>query len=55
MKRKPILPTFNTENGIEFGLYSLGDHLPNPHTGELLSASEKLEEMIELAKLAEEF
>lgn len=54
MKNKSVLPTFNTENGIEFGIYSLGDHLPNPHTGELLSASEKLEEIIELAKLAEE-
>mgnify|MGYP001397556996 CR=1 FL=1 len=55
MANKPILPTFNSENGIEFGLYTLGDHLPNPHTGEVLPASEKIEEMIELAKLAKAY
>lgn len=55
MQNKPILPTFNTKNGIEFGIYTLGDHLPNPHTGELIRASEKLEEIIELAKLAEDY
>lgn len=53
MNNKSILPTFNTENGIEFGVYSLGDHLPNPMTGELISASQRIEEIIELAKYAE--
>ena len=54
MDKKPILPTFNTENGIEFGVYSLGDHLPNPMTGELIPVSQRIEEVIELAKYAEE-
>lgn len=52
-KQKPILPTFNTENGIEFGIYTLGDHLPNSQTGELIPASQRIEEIIELAKYAE--
>lgn len=54
MKTKPILPTFDTRNGIEFGIYTLGDHLPNPHTNELIPASERLEEMIQMAKISED-
>lgn len=54
MLKEHILPSFNTENGMEFGVYSLGDHLPNPTTGKLISASQRLEEIIELAKYAEE-
>jgi len=53
MSQKPILPTFNTENGIEFGIYTLGDHLPNPQTGERIPASQRIEEIIELAQFAE--
>ncbi|SFB21814.1 Flavin-dependent oxidoreductase, luciferase family (includes alkanesulfonate monooxygenase SsuD and methylene tetrahydromethanopterin reductase) [Lentibacillus halodurans] len=40
--------------GLEFGLYTLGDHLPDPSTGERISAQQRLHEIIELAKLAEE-
>ncbi len=39
---------------MEFGLYSLGDHMPNPHTNEWISASRRLTEIVEAAKLAEE-
>ncbi|WP_413365402.1 LLM class flavin-dependent oxidoreductase [Lysinibacillus sp. 3P01SB] len=39
---------------MEFGLYSLGDHMPNPHTNEWIPASQRLTEIIEAAKLAEE-
>jgi hypothetical protein len=28
--------------GLEFGLYTLGDHLPNPHTGEHISAQQRI-------------
>ncbi|KMK75764.1 LLM class flavin-dependent oxidoreductase [Alkalihalobacillus pseudalcaliphilus] len=42
------------ENGLEFGLYTLGDHLPNPHTNERVSAKQRLEEIIEMSKLAEQ-
>ena len=32
----------------------LGDHIPNPHTGERISAEQRIHEIIELAKLAEQ-
>jgi alkanesulfonate monooxygenase SsuD/methylene tetrahydromethanopterin reductase-like flavin-dependent oxidoreductase (luciferase family) len=40
--------------GIEFGFYSLGDHMANPHTGERISAGQRIKEIIEAAKLAEQ-
>lgn len=40
--------------GLEFGLYTLGDHIPNPNTGERISAKQRIHEIIELAKLAEQ-
>lgn len=40
--------------GLEFGMYTLGDHLPNPHTGKRISAKQRIHEIIELAKLAEQ-
>ncbi|WP_059102996.1 LLM class flavin-dependent oxidoreductase [Shouchella shacheensis] len=40
--------------GMEFGLYTLGDHLPNPQKGERISAKQRIQEIIELAKLAEQ-
>ncbi|MEH7381064.1 LLM class flavin-dependent oxidoreductase [Bacillus sp. JJ1533] len=40
--------------GLEFGIYTLGDHIPNPHTGERISSQQRIHEIIELAKLAEQ-
>ncbi|GEL77680.1 LLM class flavin-dependent oxidoreductase [Tenuibacillus multivorans] len=40
--------------GLEFGLYTLGDHLPNPETGDRISAEQRIHEIIELAQLAEQ-
>ncbi|ALC89010.1 luciferase [Bacillus sp. FJAT-18017] len=40
--------------GLEFGLYTLGDHIPNPHSGKRISAQQRIQELIELAKLAEQ-
>jgi alkanesulfonate monooxygenase SsuD/methylene tetrahydromethanopterin reductase-like flavin-dependent oxidoreductase (luciferase family) len=40
--------------GLEFGLYTLGDHIPNPLTGERISAQQRIHEIIDLAKLAEQ-
>lgn len=40
--------------GMEFGLYSLGDHIPNPLTGKRVSAQTRLNELIEASKLAEQ-
>lgn len=44
----------DTTKGMEFGLYTLGDHLANPHTGEFISAKQRLQEIIEASKLAEQ-
>ncbi|MGF7047368.1 alkanesulfonate monooxygenase SsuD/methylene tetrahydromethanopterin reductase-like flavin-dependent oxidoreductase (luciferase family) [Paenibacillus sp. DS2015] len=40
--------------GMEFGLYSIGDHLPNPHTGSMTSPERRMQELIEASKLADE-
>ncbi|HZG71801.1 MAG TPA: LLM class flavin-dependent oxidoreductase [Chondromyces sp.] len=40
--------------GIEIGLYTLGDLSPNPHTGDTISAKQRMKEIIEAAKLADE-
>ncbi len=40
--------------GLELGLYTLGDHIPNPHTGERISSAQRIQEIIEIAKLAEQ-
>jgi len=50
MEKYRIDPT----KGMEFGLYSLGDHIANPHTGERVSSQERINELIEMAKLAED-
>jgi alkanesulfonate monooxygenase SsuD/methylene tetrahydromethanopterin reductase-like flavin-dependent oxidoreductase (luciferase family) len=50
MKKYGIDP----EKGLEFGLYTLGDHLLNPHTGERISAKQRIDEIIEIAQLAEQ-
>ncbi len=44
----------NPKKGLEFGIYTLGDHITNPHTGERISAQQRIKEIIELAKLAEQ-
>ena len=40
--------------GMEFGLYSLGDHMMNPLTGKRQTAQERINELIEMSKLAEQ-
>ena len=40
--------------GMEVGLYSLGDHMMNPHNGEKISAEQRIREIIDAAKLADE-
>lgn len=40
--------------GLEFGIYTLGDHIQNPATGKRISALQRIQEIIELAKLAEQ-
>ncbi|WP_339228054.1 LLM class flavin-dependent oxidoreductase [Oceanobacillus sp. FSL K6-2867] len=40
--------------GLEFGLYTLGDHISDPHTGKRITAEQRIHEIIELARLAEQ-
>lgn len=54
MNNPRILPKIDQSKGMEFGLYTLGDHLPNPHTGKKISAKQRINEIIETAVLAEE-
>jgi len=42
------------DTGLEFGIYTLGDHMNDPHTGKRIPAQQRLNEIIEMAKLAEE-
>lgn len=42
------------DKGLEFGIYTLGDHLPNPNTGERISTEQRIHQIIEYATLAEE-
>lgn len=44
----------NPNNGLEFGIYTLGDHIENPHTGKRISQQQRIQEIIELAQLAEQ-
>ena len=50
MEKYRIDPT----KGLEFGLYTLGDHIPNPTHGEANLCTGTSSEIIELAKLAEQ-
>lgn len=60
MKRKKAakmgMETYRIDEskGMELGIYTLGDHLPNPHTGQRPSAQARLKEIIELAQLTEQ-
>lgn len=42
------------KNQIEIGIYSLADMGPDPHTGETISPKQRMEEIIQSAKLADE-
>src|SRR5699024_6922339 len=44
----------NENTPLEFGLYSLGDHLLNPHNGEKVSYEQRINELIEMSQLAEQ-
>lgn len=40
--------------GLEFGIYTLGDHLPNPILEKRISAEQRIHEIIEFAQFAEQ-
>ncbi|CAM3088201.1 LLM class flavin-dependent oxidoreductase [Sporolactobacillus spathodeae] len=45
---------FKPNHKLEFGIYTLGDHLPDPVTGKRISAEQRIHEIIEYAKLADQ-
>lgn len=46
--------TQNEHHGMEIGIYTLGDLVPDPYRAETISSRQRLQEMIEAAKLADE-
>ncbi|WP_442598668.1 LLM class flavin-dependent oxidoreductase [Neobacillus sp. D3-1R] len=42
------------QNGMEIGIYTLADLYPDPHTGKTISAKQRIEEIIQAAKMADE-
>src|SRR5699024_10056216 len=42
------------DKGLEFGIYTLGDHLPNPLTGKRISTQQRIQEIIKFAELADQ-
>ena len=48
------IPQFDASKGLEFGLYTLGDHLADPHTGTFISPQQRLQKIKKMAVLAEQ-
>ena len=48
------LPQIDRSKGLEFGIYSLGEHMSNPHTGHKLTAQERINEIKEMAIMSEQ-
>ena len=44
----------NPDKGLEFGVYTLGDHLADPRTNTRVSAQGRLKQIIEMAIFAED-
>lgn len=45
---------FTPGQGLQFGMYSLGDHLPNPADGTRIGAGERIREFVGYAQAAED-
>lgn len=48
------MPKIDPEKGLEFGVYSLGEHMLNPHTNTIQTAQERLKQIKDMAVLAEQ-
>lgn len=44
---------FDSKDGLELGIYTLGDHIPNPHTGQRISQQQRVQDFIRYAQEAE--
>ena len=53
-RNRHIVPKIDLKNGIEFGIYTLADHLPNPYTKERISAGQRIKDIIEMGRYAEQ-
>lgn len=51
---KRLMPKFDMNKGLEFGLYTLGEHMPHPVTGAHLTSKERIKQIINMAQWAEE-
>lgn len=49
-----VLPQIDKQKGLEIGLYTLGDHIAHPLSGERISAKQRIKDLIEMAQLAEQ-
>lgn len=49
-----MIPKFDKTKKLEFGVYSLGEHMLNPRTNEKQTAQERLNQIKEMAVLAEQ-
>lgn len=54
VENRHIMPQFDASKGLEFGIYTLGEHVDNPHTNKLLSQKERIKEIVEIAKMADQ-
>lgn len=53
-ENKNFLPQFDKKKGLEFGIYSLGDHMADPYTEVKKSEQQRLQEIVEMGVLAEQ-
>lgn len=44
----------NENEGMEFGIYTIGEHLPNPHSGSRISSQQRIQEIVEASKVADQ-
>lgn len=44
----------DSSQGMEFGIYSIGDHIANPNTKQRISSQQRIEELIAASKLADD-
>lgn len=49
-----MLYGFDQDAALEFGIYTLADHIPHPHTANRISAQERIQQIIQLAQAAED-
>ena len=54
MNERGLLMSQTNQEKFEFGIYTFGEIIPDPITGKMISAEERIQNIIETAKLADE-